>query len=84
MLILGWAARRRSFAGTSTGPTVRAILQQPLEALRDGDRYRYERHLNSTDLDGVNQPRLADVIARNTLVAENHIPQDVFRVQGKR
>ena len=70
--------------GTSTGPTVRAILQQQFEALRDGDRFWYERHLNSTELVWVNQSKLADVITRNTLVAEKHIPQDVFRVEGKR
>lgn len=70
--------------GTSTGPTVRSILQQQFEALRDGDRFWYERHLNSTELGWVNQSKLADVITRNTLVAEKHIPQDVFRVEGKR
>ncbi len=41
--------------GTSTKTTGRSFMQQPFEALQDGDHFWCERHLNTTDLDWVNR-----------------------------
>jgi len=50
------------------------------EALRDGDRFWYERKLNATELNQVQATRLADVIRRNTDIG-SELQDDVFYVQ---
>ncbi len=66
-------------AGAQVGPLVRAILVEQFRALRDGDRFWYERALGRRELDRIRGTRLADVIRRNTGIGRE-IPDDVFRV----
>jgi hypothetical protein len=66
-------------AGAQVGPLVRAILIEQFRALRDGDRFWYERALGGRELDRVRETRLADVIRRNTRIGRE-IPDDVFLV----
>ncbi|MEZ4278884.1 MAG: peroxidase family protein [Myxococcota bacterium] len=66
-------------AGGQVGPLVRAILIEQFRALRDGDRFWYERALGRRELDGIRGTRLADVIRRNTGIGRE-IPDDVFHV----
>jgi hypothetical protein len=64
------------------GPLFHAILVDQFSALRDGDRFWYERALDRRELAAVRGTRLADVIRRNTGI-RGEIPDDVFRVGGK-
>ncbi|HPG25016.1 MAG TPA: peroxidase family protein [Myxococcota bacterium] len=65
--------------GAHVGPLVRAILIEQFTALRDGDRFWYERALGRRELDRLRGTRLSDVIRRNTAI-RGEIPDDVFRV----
>lgn len=53
-------------AGASVGPTLRTIIADQFERLRDGDRLWYQRTLGGTALRQVETTTLADVIKRNT------------------
>jgi peroxidase len=64
---------------SQVGPLVQSILVDQFTALRDGDRFWYERTLGRRALDRVRGTRLADVIRRNTDIGRE-IPDDVFRV----
>ncbi len=59
------------------------ILVDQFTALRDGDRFWYERTLRGRDLEEVRGTRLSDVIRRNTTIGRE-IPGDVFRVKDHR
>ena len=48
-------------------------------ALRDGDRFWYQRTLSSSEQRLVNDSRLADIIRRNTGIGDE-IQADVFHV----
>jgi hypothetical protein len=67
---------------SQVGPLVHSILVDQFTALRDGDRFWYERALARRDLDRVRGTRLADVIRRNTGIGAE-IPDDVFRVASE-
>ncbi|MEZ4331121.1 MAG: peroxidase family protein [Myxococcota bacterium] len=69
--------------GAHVGPLVHAILVEQFTALRDGDRFWYERTLTRRELDAVRGTRLADVIRRNTTIGRE-LQDDVFRVAGNR
>ena len=61
------------------GPLFAAILKQQFEALRDGDRFWYERILTRTELRQIEKTHLSDVIRRNTEIGDE-IADDGFRV----
>jgi len=61
------------------GPLFFRILKRQFEALRDGDRFWYQRSLPPKELERVEQTRLADVIRRNTLI-RGEIQDNVFIV----
>jgi len=64
--------------GASVGPTMHAIMKMQFEALRDSDRFWFERNLSATELQRINGTRLSDVIRRNTTITVDHIEKDVF------
>lgn len=65
--------------GALVGELVATVLKQQFEALRDGDRYWYQRVLNRQQLDTIRNTRLSDIIRRNTVIG-NEIADDVFHV----
>jgi hypothetical protein len=64
--------------GAHVGPLVARVLREQFTALRDGDRFWYERALPPEVRDEVSRTRLSDVIRRNTGIGRE-IPDDVFR-----
>ena len=65
--------------GALVGRLIFTVLKDQFEALRDGDRFWYQRVLSSAELEQVENTRLADIIRRNTKI-RNEIPDDVFHV----
>ena len=65
------------------GPLFATILKRQFEALRDGDRFWYERSLSRKELRRIEATRLSDVIRRNTDIGDE-ISDDVFRVGGSK
>jgi peroxidase len=61
------------------GETYYTILKEQFEALRDGDRFWYERDLSDAELAEVRQIRFSDIIRRNTDI-DDEIPDDVFHL----
>ena len=68
--------------GAHVGSLVHAILVEQFVALRDGDRFWYERSLSRRERERIESVRLSDVIRRNTTIGRE-LPDDVFRV-GRR
>lgn len=66
-------------AGSHLGELFHLIVKTQFEALRDGDRFWYERKLNSTELAEVQSTRLSDVIKRNTGIG-SELQNNVFNV----
>ncbi len=69
--------------GSHLGPLFFTIVKEQFEALRDGDRFWYQRTLTGPERRQVESTRLADVIRRNTAIGRE-IPDDVFRVATPR
>ncbi len=67
--------------GAMVGEVVGLILKDQFEALRDGDRFWYQRVLSRQEQRQVESTRLADIIRRNTSIGAE-IPDDVFHVRG--
>ncbi|MFA9408496.1 MAG: peroxidase family protein [Candidatus Dadabacteria bacterium] len=67
-------------SGSHLGELFHLIIKVQFEALRDGDRFWYERKLNATELEEVQATSLADVIRRNTDIG-SELQDDVFHVQ---
>jgi len=67
--------------GAMVGELFRAILKDQFEALRDGDRFWYQRVLSRQEQRQVEGTRLADIIRRNTSIGDE-IPDDVFHVRS--
>ncbi len=65
--------------GAHVGPLFFKIIRLQFLALRDGDRFWYERDLHSDEVREVNGTRLSDIIRRNTQIGDE-IPTNVFRV----
>ncbi|MEO0424124.1 MAG: peroxidase family protein [Pseudomonadota bacterium] len=65
--------------GSQLGEVMHTILVRQFEALRDGDRFWYERHLTRDELARVRGRTLAEVIRDNTGVGPE-LDDDVFRV----
>jgi Animal haem peroxidase len=66
-------------ANEQVGELIHAVLVRQFTALRDGDRFWYERTLSRSELQLVNNSQLADIIRRNTDIG-NEIQDDVFHV----
>jgi len=69
--------------GSMMGKTLSVLIAEQFIALRDGDRYWYQRQLSQTQLDEVESTTLADIIRRNTNIGAE-LPDDVFRVRSRR
>lgn len=63
------------------GELIATVLRDQFEALRDGDRFWYERALDPQQLDQVRNTRLSDIIRRNTSIG-SEISNDVFHVRN--
>jgi hypothetical protein len=66
--------------GSHLGELYHLIVKTQFEALRDGDRFWYERKLSGAELQEVRVTRLSDVIRRNTNIGFE-LQGDVFHVQ---
>ncbi len=66
--------------GSSVGPTVRAIVSDQFERLRDGDRYWYQRTFSGTSFPSSIIRRCSDVIRRNTTIS--NLQSNVFFMQA--
>jgi len=66
--------------GSHLGQLFHLITKIQFEALRDGDRFWYERDLSGSKLEEVQSTRLSDVIRRNTDIGAE-LQDDVFHVQ---
>lgn len=66
-------------SGAQVGELLSTIFREQFRALRDGDRFWYQRSLSSRELNLVQNVRLSDVIRRNTDI-RGEIPDNVFRV----
>lgn len=67
--------------GSLTGELFFTVLKKQFEALRDGDRFWYQRALTGNALRSVHKTRLSDVIRRNTSI-KREIPRDVFHTKA--
>lgn len=63
------------------GQTLQAVMKEQFEAIRDGDRFWYERVFSGQELAELESTTLADVIVRNTTIEEDEIPVNVFIAQ---
>jgi len=73
----GLAERRMSRA--HVGELVFTVLKMQFEALRDGDRYWYQRVLTPRERRLVERSKLSDIIRRNTGIGAE-LAEDVFHV----
>lgn len=64
-------------AGSQLGPLFREILIYQFSALRDGDRFWYERDLSDAEKEIVGDVTLANIIRRNTTIGDE-VPDNVF------
>jgi hypothetical protein len=65
--------------GAMLGPLFRAILISQFTALRDGDRFWYEKQLTPTERLRIDSTTLTDIIRRNTRIGRE-MPEDAFRM----
>lgn len=63
--------------GGSVGITLRTILKEQFENLRDADRFWYQHEMHSRDVPVIDATRLSHVVWRNTGAK---IPRDCFRL----
>jgi hypothetical protein len=66
----------RHVQGSNLGPTFQRIVVDQFTRTRDGDSFWYERDLGGADLQMVQTTTLADLIRRNTTIA--NLQPDVF------
>lgn len=68
--------------GSHLGETFSTIILEQFTALRDGDRFWYERTLRGDELTRVERTRLSDVIRRNTSIGDE-LPHNVFSLNER-
>lgn len=61
------------------GELIRTVLAEQFTALRDGDRYWFEHHLDRRQVAEVRHTRLSDIIRRNSRI-DDDIQNNVFVV----
>jgi len=66
--------------GFNVGSTLLAVFANQFTRARSGDRFWYERTLNSSDLATVHATKFSDIIKRNTTITQ--IQSNVFFVPG--
>lgn len=66
--------------GAMVGPTLRRILADQFERLRDGDRFWYQEYLPAQIVEVVENQTLATIIRRNTNIG-SELQDDVFLAQ---
>ena len=66
--------------GALVGELISFVLKEQFEALRNADRFWYQRILNFYQLEQIRYTRLADIIRRNTSIG-SEISDDVFHVR---
>ncbi len=69
--------------GSHLGSLARRIVVDQFVALRDGDRYWYEKTLSRGEIRAVEDTRLSDVIRRNTQIGRE-LQENVFRARRLR
>ena len=67
--------------GALVGELIVTVIKHQFEALRDGDRFWYQRSLNRQQVEQVRNTSLADIIRRNTIIG-NELADDVFHVRS--
>lgn len=67
--------------GAMVGELIQFVVAEQFQALRDGDRFWYERVLSREDVKLVNETTLAEIIRRNTEIG-TELPDDVFRLEA--
>ena len=67
-------------SGSHVGELFSTIIKDQFQALRDGDRYWYEKTLSDDEIRRVERTKLSDIIRRNTDI-DTEIPDDVFHVR---
>lgn len=65
--------------GGSVGITLRTIMAEQFENLRDGDRFWYQHEMHSGDVPVIHGTQLSHIIWRNTAA---RVPRDVFRISN--
>ncbi len=68
--------------GSHLGLLFTVIIKEQFEALRDGDRYWYQRILNRNELRRIENTTLADIIRRNTSIGDE-LPENVFTISDR-
>jgi hypothetical protein len=68
--------------GAHVGELIFTVLKHQFEALRDGDRFWYERSLRGEELAEIRATRLSNIIRRNTAIG-GEIDDDVFHVAAE-
>lgn len=69
--------------GSQLGETFRAIVVKQFSALRDHDRFWWERDLTKAEQAMVRSVRLGDIVAANTGIRRHELPQNVFYVRPR-
>ncbi len=72
-----------SVNGGQLGALFQRIVVRQFKALRDGDRFWYERVFDGRELDRIRETRLSDIIRRNTEIGRE-ISDDVFHLTTTR
>lgn len=72
------AIAERTAPGALVSETLQVVMKEQFEALRDGDRFWYERVFSGQELAELDSTTLADVILRNTPIEADEIPENVF------
>jgi cellulase/cellobiase CelA1 len=75
------AIAENTVPGALVGETLRTVMKEQFEALRDGDRFWYQNVFSGQELAELESTTLADVIIRNTPINAGEIPANVFIAQ---
>ncbi|HEX7026787.1 MAG TPA: peroxidase family protein [Gammaproteobacteria bacterium] len=75
------AIAERTASGALVGETLQTVMKAQFEAVRDGDRFWYQRVFSGQELVELDNTTLADVIIRNTPIEADEIPANVFIAQ---